>query len=76
MIRPLYGLKQAGCKWNNELDEKVNVHNYGYLFSDPCAYIQWDGNDFGILTVWVDNSFLFASSDKMMDHMKDSLHSE
>jgi Reverse transcriptase (RNA-dependent DNA polymerase) len=32
--------------------------------------------DLGIWTVWVDDSLLFASSDKMMDHMKDTLHSE
>jgi Reverse transcriptase (RNA-dependent DNA polymerase) len=76
LLKPLYGLKQAGCEWNNELDDKLKVHDYQRLFSDPCAYIRWVDGDLGILTVWVDDSLLFASSDKMMDRMKETLHSE
>jgi Reverse transcriptase (RNA-dependent DNA polymerase) len=74
--KPLYGLKQAGHEWNNELDDKLKVHDYQHLFSDLCAYIQRVDGDLGILTVWVDDSLLFASSDKMMDHMKDTLCSK
>jgi len=40
LVKPLYGLKQAGCEWNNELDDKLKVHDYQHLFSDPCAYLQ------------------------------------
>ena len=39
LVKTLYGLKQAGCKWNNKLDGKLKVHEYGQLLSDPCAYI-------------------------------------
>ena len=28
------------------------------------------------MTVWIDDSLLFATSDEMMDHMKNTLHSE
>jgi Reverse transcriptase (RNA-dependent DNA polymerase) len=76
LIKPLYGLKQAGHEWNNELDEKLKVHDYEHLFSDPCAYIQWDHGNFSIMTVWVDDSLLFASLDATMDHIKDTLCSE
>jgi Reverse transcriptase (RNA-dependent DNA polymerase) len=75
LLKPLYGLKQAGHKWNNKLDDKLKVHDYQCLFSDLCAYIQRVDGNLGILMVWVDDSLLFASSDKMMDHMKDTLHS-
>jgi hypothetical protein len=74
LVKPLYGLKQPGCDWNNELDLKV--HDYQHLFSDPCAYIRRVDGDLGILTIWVDDSLLFASSDETMDHMKDTLRSE
>jgi len=40
LVKPLYGLKQAGCEWNNELDGKLKNHEYQHLTSDPCAYIQ------------------------------------
>ena len=39
LIKTLYGLKQAGHKWNNKLDGKLRVHEYGQLLFNPCAYI-------------------------------------
>ena len=69
-------LKQAGHKWNNELDGKLKNHDYQHLTTDPCAYIQWDKSNFGILTIWVDDSLLFTSTDQMMDHMKNALSSK
>jgi len=72
----LYGLKQAGHKWNNQLDEKLKSHAYQHLLTDPCAYIQCDGEDFGIMTIWIDNLLLFMSSDATIDHMKNVLCSE
>jgi hypothetical protein len=55
---------------------KIKTHGYTRLVSDPCTYIRWDGNEFAIITVWVDDLMLFASSDKMMDHMKDAIKCE
>ena len=75
LVKPLYGLKQAGHEWNNELDGKLKDHEYQHLTSDPCVYIWWDNGDVGILAIWVDNSLLFASTDQMIDHMKDVLSS-
>ena len=43
---------------------------------DPCVYIQRDNGDFGILAIWINDSLIFASTDQMMDHMKDVLSSE
>jgi hypothetical protein len=40
------------------------------------VYVQWDGNEFAIITVWVDNLMLFASSNKMMEHMKNAIKSK
>jgi hypothetical protein len=76
LIKTLYGLKQSGYEWNKQLDEKLRKHGHIRLYSDPCAYVRWDGDDFVIITVWVDDLLLFASSDWMMEHMKNSLRSE
>ena len=76
LIKPLYGLKQAGREWNNELDDKLKKHGYMRLQADPCAYAHFDNTDMGILTVWVDDTLLFTMSDTMMQHMENTLKSE
>jgi hypothetical protein len=67
LIKTLYGLKQSGREWNKELDEKMKQFGFKRICSDPCVYIKRDGNDVAILTVWVDDLLLFASSDKLME---------
>jgi hypothetical protein len=54
------------------------MRKYGYkrLLSDPCAYIRCDGDDIAIITVWVDNLLLFATSQDLMDKMKVDLRKE
>jgi hypothetical protein len=75
LVKTLYGLKQAGREWNEQLDEKLKSYGYKRLLTDPCVYIRREGEDFGIIAVWVDDSLLFASSDKTMAHMKETLRS-
>jgi len=76
LIKTLYGLKQAGREWNIEFDNKVKKHNFTQLLSDPCVYIRHDHNGIAIITVWVNNLLLFASSDKAMTAMEDNVKSE
>jgi hypothetical protein len=76
LIKTLYGLKQSGREWNKELDEKLRKRGFERLRSDPCAYIRRKGRDLAIITVWVDDLLLFASSDKLMEKMKNDVHSE
>jgi hypothetical protein len=67
LIKTIYGLKQAGHEWNKQLDEKLRQHRYKCLKLDPCIYVRWEGDCITIITVWVDNLMLFASSDAMME---------
>jgi hypothetical protein len=76
LIKTIYGLKQAGCEWNKQVDEKLKQHRSRHLKSDPCIYVQWEGDCIVIITVWVDDLMLFASSDAMMEHMKNAIKSE
>ena len=59
--RSLYGLKQAGNVWNQELNRVLQISNFRQLKTDYCCYIKSSGNDFSILVVWVDD-FLSAST--------------
>src|ERR1700678_1903168 len=45
----------------------MKMFGFKQICSNPCAYIKWDGNNVAILTVWVDDLLLFASSDKLME---------
>jgi len=70
LIKTLYGLKQAGHEWNIELDTELRKRGYACLCSDPCVYIWRIGEEFAIITVWVDDLLLFATMIKLMNKMK------
>ena len=76
LIKTLYGLKQSGREWNKELDEKLKKFRFQRLRSDPCVYIKRDGDELVIITVWVDDLLLFATSDELMQQTKSDLHTE
>src|SRR6266850_2381147 len=76
LIKTSYGLKQAGREWNIEFDNKVTKHGFTQLLSDPCIYIRRNHKGVVIITVWVDDLLLFASSDGAMVAMTDDVKSE
>ena len=76
LVKTLYGLKQAGHEWNIELDSKLRRRGYARLRSDPCAYIWRVGDDFAIITIWVDDLLLFATTTKLMSKMKSDIKAE
>ena len=67
LIKTLYGLKQAGREWNIEFDSKLSKRGYQRLLSDPCVYIVRTGEDFSIVTVWVDDILIFATTIDLRD---------
>ena len=69
-------LKQSGHEWNKEFDNKIRAFGFQRLKSDPCVYIRRDADGVSIITIWVDDILLFASSDKLMKQMKDDIRSQ
>lgn len=76
LVKTLYGLKQSGCKWNREFDSKIRSFSFHRLKTDPCVYIKRDADGVSIITVWVDDLLLFASSDQHMQRMKEDIRSQ
>jgi hypothetical protein len=76
LVKTLYGLKQSGREWNIEFNTKIQAHGFTRLKSDPCAYVRRDDNGIGIITVWVDNLLLFATTDTSMQIMKQDIRSQ
>jgi hypothetical protein len=74
--KTLYGLKQSGREWNKEFDGKLKKFGFNRLCSDPCSYRRRDETGHTeIITVWVDDLLLFASSTERMNITKDELRS-
>ena len=76
LVKTLYGLKQSGREWNLELDSKLKKHGFMRLTSDPCVYSRREEADLEIITVWVDDLMLFATSKELMNRMKTDIKSE
>ena len=62
----LYGLKQAGNIWNQELNQVLQTNKFKQLKSDYCCYIKSSEDDFSILVIWV-NDFLSLSTKESLN---------
>jgi hypothetical protein len=76
LIKTLYGLKQSGREWNKELDSKLKEFQFQPLRSDPCTYVRQNDEHLEIITVWVDDLLLFATSDNLLNKMKIQIQSK
>ena len=76
LVKTLLGLKQSGHEWNKELDTKLREFGFQPLRSDPCAYVRRKGEHLEIITVWVDDLLLFATSNDLMEKLKKEIQSK
>lgn len=71
--RSLYGLRQSGREWNKKLDSKLLGMKFTRCFSDECVYIKRQNSGVIIITIYVDDIILAASSETLMDQVKSEL---
>ena len=65
--RSLYGLKQAGNVWNQELNRVLHKIGFTQLKSDYCCYIKRQDDNFSILVSWVDDFVSLSTTDALND---------
>jgi hypothetical protein len=58
------------------LDSKLKEFQFQPLRSDPCAYVRQNDEHLEIITVWVDDLLLFATSDNLLNKMKSQIQSK
>jgi hypothetical protein len=75
LVKTLYGLKQSGREWNRKLDQELKDKGFTNLKSDPCVYIRRNGEEFDLLTVWVDDLIVITVTDQAMASLKSELNS-
>ncbi|KFD59936.1 hypothetical protein M514_27886 [Trichuris suis] len=64
LLRPIYGLKQAGRVWNETLTAFLDKHGFQRQWSSSCVYVS--SNQI-IIVVYVDDILLFHSDPKEID---------
>lgn len=75
--RSLYGLKQSGNEWNKCLNNVLtNKMCFRRLVSESCIYVRGSEKDMVILAVYVDDILLFASSNKIIENVKNEIKAE
>ena len=75
LIESLYGLKQAGCEWNDKFNKQLETHGWRLTKVDPCAYFKQTAEGIINIAVWVDNLLIFASLRALMNAVKLELQS-
>ena len=70
--RSLYGLKQAPRCWNMTLDHQLKKMGFVQTSSDPCLYINLEGELF-VIAVYVDDMVLATKNKKKLEEVKRAL---
>ena len=70
--RSIYGLKQSSRYWNFTLDSHLKKMEFKQTTSDPCLYIDSEGEMF-MIGVHVDDIILAGKSNKRMEEVKKAL---
>lgn len=65
--RPIYGLKQSGRNWNNEIDRYLTNSGFVRLKCSNCMYAY---NNETILVIYVDDIVIFAKNACSMNEVK------
>jgi hypothetical protein len=73
LLQLLYGLKQAGRAWNEELHQTFLKMDFTWLFSDQCVYIRHTDQDLLITLVHIDDMTILGSDTDAITNMKAKL---
>lgn len=72
LVKGLYGLKQSGREWNKELDKFLRSVGFFCLSCAPCLYTRGKGDNFAIITTYVDDILVTSPSRSEVDRIKES----
>ena len=76
MKKYLYGLRQAGYQWNVLLSQALIKHGYKRSQYDNCLFYKRDKKEFVIMTTHVDDFFVIASKQSLIDELYETLVDE
>ena len=73
--RSIYGLKQSPRCWNSILDSHLKGMGFVQTSSDPCLYVNTEG-EFFVIAVYVDDIVLAGRDEKRLSQVKEAIGSK
>lgn len=71
--KAIYGLKQSARAWNTRVNDCLKELNYRKSKLEPCVYVKSSGGCLTIVTVYVDDFFIFSNDKVETDVLKREL---
>ncbi|KAM1665198.1 hypothetical protein ACFXTN_040610 [Malus domestica] len=68
--KSIYGLKQASRQWSLKFHRIVKEHGFTENPSDNCIYLRFNGSNFIILVLYVDDILLATNCHSLLDDTK------
>jgi len=75
LLKPLYGLKQAGREWYKKLDSYITEIGGKRTAADPCVYVFDKENERVIVIVYVDDLILASKELTRIEYIKSKMKS-
>ena len=69
LLKYLYGLKQAGLMWHEEIKSLLLSLGYTQSTADECVFTFMKGDDYVNIVLHVDDLFCTATSDRLLDKL-------
>jgi len=72
----LYGLKQAGYEWQQNITECLLRLGYVRSIADPLLFSRWNGENYIIMCIHVDDFYVISSKPSYLKELHESLIGE
>jgi hypothetical protein len=74
LLRSLYGLKQAGFEWSEELEKFLLDYGFTHSQVDQAVYFRGNVEEHTVITVSVDDMAVTSKRLRDIEHFKAELH--
>ena len=71
--KSLYGLRQSPRNWNNTFARVIESIGFKSIYSDPCVYVYGSGNEYVVLSIYVDDVFLLGVDPSVVKNIREQL---
>ena len=72
----MYGLKQAGKEWHDNLSGTLVNGGYSMSSADPCVFSRWYDDDYIIMVTHVDDFYVVSNKQHLIDDLYNYLIQE